>query len=68
VTALRERIIAERRNHFAEVLAGSGVLMGKVIDELETAITYSARADVAEFIKMLQPVRSELQTNAPPNT
>ena len=66
VAALRERIIAERRNHFAEVLAGSGVLMGKVIDELETAITYSARADVAEFIKMLQPVRSELQTTPQP--
>jgi hypothetical protein len=55
---LRERILEERRNRFAEVLTGSGVLTATVADDLANALTYAARTEVAELIKMFQLVRS----------
>ena len=59
VAALRAQIIAERRNRFAEVVEGSGVLLLNVVGDLENAIKKSARQDVEEFIKMLRPDRGE---------
>lgn len=59
VAALRERIIEERRNRFAEVLAGSGVRLANVVSDLQQTIQNEAPQDVAEFIQMLQPGRSE---------
>ncbi len=58
VAALRERIIEERRNRFAEVLAGSGVRLANVVRDIEATIKNEAHEDVAEFIKMLRPDRT----------
>lgn len=54
VAALRTRIIEERRNRFSELLAGSGVRLLSVVDDLEKTIKKSARQDVDEFIAMLR--------------
>ena len=50
---LRRRIVAERRNSFAEVIEGSGVRLAQVVGDIEKAIGPDMRESVDGFVQNL---------------
>ena len=52
-SALRQRIVDERRNRFGEVLAGSGVRVMQIIDDFEQASGQQMKITVDSFVDTL---------------
>ena len=46
---LRRRIVNERKNRFAEVLAGSGIRYQNLLDDLDNAAEKGIRESINEF-------------------
>jgi len=56
---LRQRIIDQKRNRFAEIFEGSSIRMETIVGDIQMAISESMTQEIATFVEGINSVRNQ---------